>query len=68
MKTIELNFEGCWISKDVLPDYKGIYCVYRATPNKNPDGSTTVTLHELIYIGKAEDETAGLGPSDASAN
>lgn len=57
MKTIELDFEGYWISKDVLPDYKGIYCVYRATPHKHSDGTTTVSLNELIYIGKAEDET-----------
>ena len=57
MKTIELDFEGYWKSKDVLPDYKGIYCVYRATPHKHSDGKTTVSLNELIYIGKAEDET-----------
>lgn len=57
MKTIELNFEGYWISKEALPEYSGVYCVYRAVPQKQLDGSTKVTLKELIYIGKAEDET-----------
>ena len=57
MKTIKLNFEGYWTSKEVLPEYSGVYCVYRAVPQKQLDGSTKVTLKELIYIGKAEDET-----------
>lgn len=57
MKTIKLNFEGYWTRKEVLPEYSGVYCVYRAVPQKQLDGSTKVTLKELIYIGKAEDET-----------
>lgn len=57
MKTIKLNFEGYWTRKEVLPEYSGVYCVYRAVPQKQLDGSTKVTLEELIYIGKAEDET-----------
>lgn len=57
MKTIELDFEEYWINKDVLPDYKGIYFVYRATPHEHADGKTIVSLNELIYIGKAETET-----------
>ena len=57
MKTIELNFEGYWISKEVLPEYSGVYCVYRAVPKLDSNGKRTVSLKELIYIGKAEDET-----------
>lgn len=57
MKTIKLNFKGYWTRKEFLPEYSGVYCVYRAVPQKQLDGSTKVTLKELIYIGKAEDET-----------
>ena len=57
MKTIKLNFKGYWTRNEVLPEYSGVYCVYRAVPQKQLDGSTKVTLKELIYIGKAEDAT-----------
>ena len=57
MKTIKLNFEGYWTSKEVLPEYSGVYCVYRAVPKLDSNGKRTVSLKELIYIGKAEDET-----------
>lgn len=57
MKTIELTFEGYWTSKEVLPEHSGVYCVYRAVPKLDSNGKRTVSLKELIYIGKAEDET-----------
>ena len=57
MKTIKLNFEGYWTSKEVLPEYSAVYCVYRAVPKLDSNGKRTVSLKELIYIGKAEDET-----------
>ncbi|MBR4706374.1 MAG: hypothetical protein IKP02_12485 [Paludibacteraceae bacterium] len=56
MKPIKLPFEGFWKSKEVLPKIKGIYFVYRATPYMK-EGKTRVNIHELIYIGKAEDQT-----------
>lgn len=58
MKTINLEVEGCWARKEDLPDYHGIYFVYRASnvrPNTN--GVFSATLEELIYIGKADKQT-----------
>ena len=37
-------------NKDGLPMFGGVYLVYCCTYNKEPH---TVTLHKLIYIGKA---------------
>ena len=57
-KTITLKFDGYW--RDVnrggkygVPNQSGIYLVYRCIKNVKPDGKTTVTLKELIYIGEA---------------
>ena len=58
MKTIELDFEGYWISKDVLPDYHGIYFVYRVSDvYDNPRGGLFGTIQELLYVGKADKQT-----------
>lgn len=56
MKEIELTFDGFWKNKNVLPKIKGIYFVYRATPHVH-EGKSSITIQELIYIGKAEDQT-----------
>ncbi len=54
-KEYDLNFEGYWRNKEVLPEYSGIYFVYRAVPHEDPNTKkVTVTLKELIYIGQAE--------------
>lgn len=52
METYTLNFEGYWReqNKSGLPNYSGIYMVYRCTYNPLTD---RVTLIEIIYIGKA---------------
>lgn len=58
MKTIELNFDGYWISKEHLPKYHGIYFVYRAIPTKyDGDKIAEINVRELLYIGKADDQT-----------
>lgn len=53
MKKIELNFNGCWLSKknNSIPSQSGIYCVYRCTYDKNTE---TVNLIKLIYIGEGK--------------
>lgn len=58
MKTINLEFEGCWARKEDLPDYMGIYFVYRASNvQPNEKGGFSATLEELMYIGKADKQT-----------
>ena len=58
MKDIVLNVEGYWTDKKYLPDYRGIYFVYRASNvHTDVNGNGTATLEELIYIGKADDQT-----------
>ena len=54
MDTIQLNFEGYWreANKNGTPQYSGVYVVYRCQYNETFD---TVTLKEIIYIGKSED-------------
>lgn len=54
MKEIRLNFEGYWrdCNKSALPDYAGIYMVYRCQYDKQ---SNTVFLNDIIYIGQSED-------------
>lgn len=56
MKTIELDFDY-YTSKEKLPNYKGVYIVYRAIPYKDGKGASRAIIKEIIYIGKAEDET-----------
>lgn len=50
----KLEFEGYWREgrEDGLPKCAGVYCVYAATYNKVEN---TVSLHQLLYIGKSED-------------
>lgn len=52
MKSYTLNFNGYWreSKKDGIPEVSGVYLVYRCVYNSQ---SRTVTLRELIYIGKA---------------
>ncbi len=58
MKTIELNFEGYKISRENLPDYHGIYFVYRVSDvYDNPRGGLFGTIQELLYVGKADKQT-----------
>lgn len=58
MKAIELNFEGYKTSREYLPDYHGIYFVYRVSDiHDNPRGGLLGTIEELMYIGKADKQT-----------
>ena len=58
MKKIELNFEGYKTSREFLPDYHGIYFVYRVSNiHDNPQGGLLGTIEELMYIGKADKQT-----------
>lgn len=47
-----VKFQGYKLDRDVdnMPDESGVYMIYRCLYNKNTD---TVSLQELIYIGKA---------------
>lgn len=53
-KTISIKFDGYWRdkNKDSVPAKSGVYCVYECTYDTQGD---TVSIHKLIYIGKAED-------------
>ena len=53
MKEIILNFEGYWrdSNKKGLPDYAGIYMVYRCQYNAT---NNAVSLIEIIYIGQSD--------------
>ena len=53
MKDFYLKFEGYWgdRNKGGLPNYSGIYIVYRSVYNAQTD---KVSLIEIIYIGKAD--------------
>ena len=58
MKDLMLNVEGYWTDKKYLPNYRGIYFVYRASNvHTNVYGGKEANLEELIYIGKADDQT-----------
>ncbi len=48
-----LEFDGYWRepNKSAIPAKAGVYAVYTATYNA---ASKTVSIHRLIYIGKAE--------------
>lgn len=54
MRHFDISFKGyrrdC--NKATLPDYSGIYIVYRCKYNTEDN---TVTLNEIIYIGQALD-------------
>lgn len=52
MNKYNITFDGYWrdINKNSLPSFGGIYFVYSCIYNKEP---RTVTLKELLYIGKA---------------
>ncbi len=53
MKDFQLKFEGYWRdqNKGGLPKYSGIYIVYRSVYYAQSD---TVSLIDIIYIGKAD--------------
>lgn len=53
-KTIKVEIDGYWRdeNKGGLPAKSGIYCVYECTHNVK---EKTVSIHNLIYIGEAED-------------
>lgn len=58
MKDMVLNVDGYWTDKKYLPDYKGIYFVYRASNvHTNVYGGMDAQIEELIYIGKADDQS-----------
>lgn len=52
MDTINLNFDGYYVSIEGVPSRSGVYCVYRGIQNKEKN---TVTLNQLLYIGQATD-------------
>lgn len=49
----QLNFKGYWrhCNRSGLPNETGVYAVYRCTYNNITD---RVILHEILYIGKAD--------------
>ena len=51
MKTYNLHFDGSWSDsiRDELPEYSGIYLVYRGTLDRGQ-----FLCREIIYIGQAE--------------
>lgn len=52
-----LDFKGFYgeHAKASLPSHSGLYFVYRGTTNKQPDGKSTCSINQLLYIGQAED-------------
>lgn len=52
MKNFSLNFKGYWREEKIayIPEFLGVYLVYRCTFNQL---GKTVSLKELIYIGRA---------------
>jgi len=61
IKQYNVTFKGYRLEKDAagLPEYSGIYLVYRCVYDKNTD---RVSLRELIYIGQAENLKKRLNP------
>lgn len=57
-KTYKQDVSGYWrdINKGSLPTYPGVYFVYRCTYNYIQG---TVTINQLLYIGKAEKSISG---------
>lgn len=53
MHTINLDFNGYWRyqNKGGIPNYSGVYLVYRCVYNREQE---TVSLKQLIYIGESE--------------
>jgi hypothetical protein len=56
-QTYSLEFAGYWPDwrKDLLPAQPGLYCVYECTHNP---ANNTVSFHQLIHVGEAEDVRA----------
>lgn len=54
--THDLEFDGFTReeTKNTLPDYSGLYFVYRGTRKKGADGKYSCSLQDLLYIGQAE--------------
>lgn len=52
-KSFTLNFDGYWREERIsdLPDYSGIYCVYKCRHNSS---ESTVAIRRLLYIGEAD--------------
>ncbi|MGD2165642.1 MAG: GIY-YIG nuclease family protein [Anaerolineae bacterium] len=53
-KTISIEFRGYWLDEDgssSIPAESGVYCVYECTYH---EGENKASLHELIYIGEAD--------------
>ncbi len=55
-RTHNLEFKGFTREavKHTLPDYSGLYFVYRGIRNQKSDGTYNCSLKELLYIGQAE--------------
>ncbi len=53
-KTFNIEFKGYWREPNIggVPEESGVYCVYECTHNTS---EKTVSIHELIYIGEADD-------------
>lgn len=60
MKNIKLSFKGYWREekREFIPHLTGVYLVYSCRYNDSDD---TVSLSDLIYIGKAEDVNSRIG-------
>ena len=52
-KTFNIEFEGYWREPGIggVPEESGVYCIYECTYN---DSRKTLSIHELIYIGEAD--------------
>jgi len=59
MRTFDLNWQG-WFYSSQLPNDAGVYCVWVAPVQKNPDGTLTVANRDakLVYIGESDDIAA----------
>lgn len=62
MKHFNVYFKGYRrdVQKSTLPEYSGVYCVYRCIHNED----ATVKLKEIIYIGQAQNINVRLNNHD----
>lgn len=67
MKYYALNFNGYWREEKIagIPEVTGVYMVYRCVYNV---ATKTVTLRELLYIGKALNVNRRIAEHSASGD
>ena len=53
VKAFDIELKGYWREPNIggVPEESGVYCVYECTYNAS---EKTVSIHELIYIGEAD--------------